>query len=233
MAVYVSGGGSFETPPAGIHNAVCVDVIDLGEVQGQYGPQHRIRLVWEIGALQQSGKRFLIFGTYAAYLGGKSRLHAHLKQWRGGKDFTPEQLAKFDLEVLAGKPCILVVSHESKGDKVYANVTAISPVPQGQETLKPSGDYKRRQSGPPATNGNGQPPVQPATFKSPVPISQVQPQQRPAQTPPARPQPPVQQSPAPVQSNGNSGYQDENDGFSPPDDIFGTPDAGGSNSIPF
>ncbi len=53
VAKATGGGGTFEPAPAGVHSAVCVDVVDLGIVEATYEgkttKKHKIRVVWQIG----------------------------------------------------------------------------------------------------------------------------------------------------------------------------------------
>jgi hypothetical protein len=55
----------------------------------------------------------------------KASLRKILQSWRG-KAFTPEELKKFDVTTILGKPCLITVTHEPKdGGGVYANVGAV------------------------------------------------------------------------------------------------------------
>jgi hypothetical protein len=62
-------------------------------------------------------------------LNEKSTLYALLTSWRG-KAFTPEELKRFDLGKIAGKPAFINVTHSVKGDRTYANLTSIMPLPK-------------------------------------------------------------------------------------------------------
>ena len=43
------GGGDFQIPKAGLHNAVCTAVFDLGMQQGYQGQmQHKVGICWEL-----------------------------------------------------------------------------------------------------------------------------------------------------------------------------------------
>ena len=43
---FVIEAKAFTPAPEGLWNAVCVDVIDKGMVDGQYGQKHKCRLLW-------------------------------------------------------------------------------------------------------------------------------------------------------------------------------------------
>lgn len=128
------GGAEFELAPAGAHPAVCCDVVDLGVMKVEYGgkekQQHKIRIVWQIDELDSNGKAFRVQKRYTLSLHEKAALRKDLESWRG-KPFNEEQLGGFDIEKLLSIGCFLNVIHESKGDKTYANVTAIMPLPKG------------------------------------------------------------------------------------------------------
>lgn len=129
--------------PEGMHAAVCVDVVDLGMVEGQFGPKHKCRIAWEIAPVMEDDRRFTIQKSYTVSLHEKSNLFKDLKSWRG-RAFTAQELAGFDLEKVLGAPCQLVVTHAESEGKTYANVTAILKA-DPRNSLKASGKYIRAQ----------------------------------------------------------------------------------------
>jgi hypothetical protein len=128
-----NGGGNYERPPEGEHQAVLVDIIDLGEqsyeFKGQKITAHKIKLVWQLeceeGQRRQDGKRFEIGRQFTRSLAEKSNLRPFLENWRGAQ-FTAEELKGFSLKKLYGVNGRLFVLHETKGDKTYANVRSVS-----------------------------------------------------------------------------------------------------------
>lgn len=146
MATYASdtgGGGNFDPVPEGPHPAICDMFVDLGlqETTGQYGGkvQHKIYLRWQIPGLRLSYEKdgvaiegpMTIGAKYTLSLHEKAALRKILKSWRG-RDFTPEELKKFDVTTILGVPCLVSVSHSPKADGgVYANVDTVMKVPQG------------------------------------------------------------------------------------------------------
>lgn len=143
MSLLVSakaGGGDFDPAPAGAHIARCFRIIDLGSQektwQGQTKMAHQILFTWELPtARMQDGRPFTISTRYTASLSEKAQLRAVLESWRG-KKFSPQELEGFDLYNVLGKTCLLNVVHTDKGDKVYANVASVMPVPAGMEIPK-------------------------------------------------------------------------------------------------
>lgn len=137
----VSGKPSFKPAPEGVHNAVCTDVVDLGEVPTQFGPKHKCRLVFQIDATdpENDNKRFIIGARFNASLHQRSSLNKFLKSWRG-REFTKEELEAFDLEKLVGANAQLVIQHEEREGQVYANITSIL---KPKVKLEPDKNYTR------------------------------------------------------------------------------------------
>jgi hypothetical protein len=146
MAIYVSassGGNYPERKPieAGAYAAVCDMVVDLG-VQaspgGQYAPKRTLLLRFQIPServeITKDGETkslpAVISRTLGLSLNEKATLRQLLQSWRG-RAFTPEELKKFDLVNVLGKPAFINVTHSVKGDKTYANLTSIMPLPKG------------------------------------------------------------------------------------------------------
>lgn len=118
----------FVPAPDGEHNAVCVDVVDLGMVEGSWKGKktlsHKLRIVWQLETKMENGKPFLVQQRYTASTAPQANLRLALAEWRG-RDFTPEELNEFDLENIIGANCRLTVKHTAKDGKIYANVTTL------------------------------------------------------------------------------------------------------------
>jgi hypothetical protein len=144
MALMAKDEGSKRIPaPTGVHNAVCVDVVDKGLVQGQFGVKHKIVLVWEIDEEHPDfGERFQVNKMYTLSLNEKSTLCQDLESWRG-KPFTDAEKKGFDVEKLIGAPCMLNVVHAAQNGVTYANVKSITPLPKSMARLAPSPTYVR------------------------------------------------------------------------------------------
>lgn len=148
-----SGGGSFEPRKpleAGAHAAVCDMVVDVG-VQpspgGQYAPKRNVILRFQIPSIRveitQDGQTrdlpAVISRTVGLSLNEKSTLYAMLTAWRG-RSFTAEELKAFDLSKVAGVPAFINVTHAAKGDRTYANLTSIMPIPKGMPAPRLEGE---------------------------------------------------------------------------------------------
>ena len=148
-----SSGGNFEPRKpleAGAHAAVCDMVVDLG-VQpspgGQFAPKRTVVLRFQIPSIRveitKDGETkdlpAVISRTVGLSLNEKSTLYALLTAWRG-KSFTAEELKAFDLSKVAGKPAFINVTHATKGDRTYANLTSIMPIPKGMTAPQLEGE---------------------------------------------------------------------------------------------
>lgn len=135
-----SGDGQTFTPaPAGVHQAVCVDVVDLGMLdvtwQGVKKTQHKVNVAWQIAEDRDDGKPYLVFKRYTLSLSEKANLRKDLESWRGRK-FTDDERKGFDVERLIGVNCLLNVTHNHVGDKTYANIVSIMPLAKGMATIQ-------------------------------------------------------------------------------------------------
>ena len=126
----------FVPAPKGLHDAVCVDVVDLGIVESQYGKKAMVKLVWQLAECQADSQRqFLVQRRYGLSLNTKASLRKDLETWRG-KKFTNDELAGFDLEKLLGANAQLQIVHNVMDDgATYANVQAIVPAAKGVPKL--------------------------------------------------------------------------------------------------
>lgn len=141
MAIYASAGsgGSFTPAPQGVHQAVCVDVVDMGLMettfQGVTKMQHKVRIVWQIEEAMEDGKPFLVQKRYTLSLHEKAQLRKDLESWRS-RPFTDAELKRFDVETILGVNALLNVMHVSKDGKTYANVTAVMPIKKGMAAMR-------------------------------------------------------------------------------------------------
>lgn len=133
MAIIVKNAGSdtFTPAPEGVHQAVCIDVIDKGVVETEWNGRKRevpkVVIRWALDAEREDGKPFFVDQWYTASLSQKATLRQHLETWRG-RAFTADELAGFDLEALIGVNCHLVIIHNYKDERTYANVKGITPL---------------------------------------------------------------------------------------------------------
>ena len=95
MPIMVRDNRAFTPTPEGLHQAVCVDVVDLGLVDGPWGAKPTVELRWELDlANEETGRPFLVSKRYTLSLNEKATLRQHLQAWRG-RAFTPPELEGF------------------------------------------------------------------------------------------------------------------------------------------
>jgi hypothetical protein len=124
-------------------------VWDLGlqktTYMGEDKIQHKVIIAWEIEEKinapesEYDGKPYMLNKKYTLSLGEKANLRKDFESWRG-KPFTADELKGVDLEKLYGSNCYIGITHQpdrTDASKVYANVTAILPLPKGVERITP------------------------------------------------------------------------------------------------
>jgi len=122
---------------------VLVDVTELKKRMTQYGEKEEFRLVFETEVEdEENDRRFCIWSRgYTPSLNEKAALRKDLKKMMG-RDLTSAELGEFDLEAMIGHGVKLIIQHETKEDRTYANISFMAP-DRDKTTLKPSGKYTR------------------------------------------------------------------------------------------
>lgn len=127
----------FERTTPGMHDAVCVFVVDVGTHinKTHWGDkkQHQVVICWELAgkmtAGDYAGKPFMASRRYAFSLWERTNLSKHLESWFAKKISDETRKNGFDLEKLIGKRCTLNLV-ESKDGK-YLNVDSVLPANAG------------------------------------------------------------------------------------------------------
>ena len=121
---------------------VIVDVTELKKRMTAFGEKEEFRLVFETECVdEENDRRFCIWSRgYTPSLNEKAALRKDLKKMMG-RDLTQLELDEFDMESLIGHGVKLIIQHEHKDDRTYANISFIAP--DKDKALKPSGKYKR------------------------------------------------------------------------------------------
>jgi hypothetical protein len=146
-----SSEGSFIPCPAGVHAAICVDVVDLGMVDtGFPDPKTnvtrvvpKIRIVWQVAKKMDSGISFMVQSRYTLsfneYQGKQSNLLRDVTAW--GVDLMDliDDTNEYDVERLIGKTCLLNVVHKVGEKTTFANVASLMPLPDGMVAPVPNG----------------------------------------------------------------------------------------------
>lgn len=146
MSLVISGSDEsrprIEPLEAGTYPAVCYGLVDIGDQYSEAFKKssHQVVVLWEIPSekieIDGEQKSRVMSKTYTCSLYEKAKLRQDLNAWRG-RDFTPEELAKFDLKNIVGAPCLLTVVQTQRGERTYANVGGVGSLIKGME--KPKG----------------------------------------------------------------------------------------------
>jgi hypothetical protein len=149
-------GSNFVPAPAGMHQAVCVDVVDKGMVESAFYKKtsHKCLIVWEIDEVMDTGERFTVRRMYTVSLNEKASLRKDLESWRG-KPFKEEELRGFDVETVLGANCNLSIVQQTRDGDTYANIMAVAPLMRTQQKIKASDRYVRVKDRPETKQGTG------------------------------------------------------------------------------
>lgn len=121
----------------GTYPAKCVGLIDLGTQTSTFENEakavHKVLVSFEIldpETRRNDGTPFVVSKRFTLSKHEKSALRGFLQGWRG-RDFTAEEIRRFDLAVVLGQPCFLSVVNTGKDGKTYANIASASKLPRG------------------------------------------------------------------------------------------------------
>lgn len=127
--VLKSSNEEYKIPATGLHNAVCIGIAFLGNMETKYGPKEKVAIIFEL----ETGE--IMATEQTPTFGSKSNLRKLLQSWRG-KPFTEEELNDgFELMSILGSSCQLNVTHNEQNERVYANIDTIL---QKVKTIEPS-----------------------------------------------------------------------------------------------
>jgi len=138
-------------PDTGDANAVCIDVIELGDETVDYGKgpvtRKKMRLLFQVEQCDEEGKPMRVGKKYTQSVHEKSKLRIDLKSWRGA-DLTAEELAAgtFNIDKVIGAQARLLIVHVPKNDgtkDVWANISVVMPPTDGVK-VEADPDYERQ-----------------------------------------------------------------------------------------
>ena len=122
-------------PDEGVALAWLYSIVDLGTqtttYKGEEKHQRKLRFTWELCDTKVSDedpRPVSISQEYTWSFHEKSKLRLITKSWTG-----KEPGDSFDLEELYKHPCQLSIVHTKSGEKTYANIGAIMPIPKGMK----------------------------------------------------------------------------------------------------
>ncbi len=143
LIVSENGNGGIPIIPEGTYPASCYMLVDLGlqknEKYGNSSP--KVLIGWELADeyVEIDGqKQPRVFSArYTASLASKAILRRDLAAWRG-RDFTDEELEKFNLRNILGAPCLIQIIHKTGNNgKTYANLASVMKLPKNMPMPAP------------------------------------------------------------------------------------------------
>lgn len=132
MSAIPAGGSARELPSEDTHNAVCIQVIDLGTQHSeQWGDKRKVQLGFELVEEETSeGRAMVVYKQYTFSDSEKSNLMKDLKAWgmKPGKGF--------DMDTVLNKGAMVTVEHSTTDRGTFANIVNLSSVPKGVKVRK-------------------------------------------------------------------------------------------------
>jgi hypothetical protein len=125
--------------PVGMHLARIYQIIDLGttEQTGQFGGKKRkVQILFELPLEtavfdpNKGEQPFYARNMYTLSMHEKSTLRKDVHSIEG-RTLTEAEAKSFNIFNLLGRECMVNIIHKQNGDKTYANIQTITPVPKG------------------------------------------------------------------------------------------------------
>ena len=124
--------------PAGSYPAKCVGLIDLGTQTSTFEAEtksaRKVLVSFEITdpeTRRADGTPFVVSKRFTLSKHEKAALRGFLTAWRG-RDFTPEEIKRFDLVAVLGADCLLSLVNTTKPDgKTFTNISGAMRLPRG------------------------------------------------------------------------------------------------------
>ena len=123
--------------PAGSYPAKCVSLIDLGSQTSTFEAEtksaRKVLVSFEITdpeTRRTDGTPFVVSKRFTLSKHEKAALRGFLTAWRG-RDFTPEEIKRFDLRAVLGADCLMSLIHTTKDGKTFTNISGAMRLPRG------------------------------------------------------------------------------------------------------
>lgn len=130
-----SVGSDFEPIPVGVYPVVCTSLVDLG-LQAPFNPSFKTVYKIAIGfdfptETREDGSPEKLTMILTNSMHKKGNLRKMIEGWFG-KSFPSDEAANnFELKELLGKVGYANVTHNTRGEKTYANISSLIPLPKG------------------------------------------------------------------------------------------------------
>jgi hypothetical protein len=126
----------------GLVKATIVDITPLKMMPSSYGEREVFKLVYETEVIDENDRNGLLWSIpYRPSLNERANLRKDLKRIRG-RDLNKEEEQEFDVESMIRFGVQLIVKHEVRDDRTYAQISFIQP-DKSSTPYVASGTYKR------------------------------------------------------------------------------------------
>ena len=127
-------GSARELAPEGVHNAVCIQVIDLGtQPSEQWGDKRKVQLAFELVEERTTDDKAIVaYRQYTFSASPKGNLMKDLKAWLGAKSVSGEM----DMDDLLGKAASVTIEHNETEKGTFANITNLGGLAKGAKVKK-------------------------------------------------------------------------------------------------
>lgn len=125
--------------PVGMHLARIYQIIDLGttEQTGQFGGKKRkVQILFELPLEtavfdpEKGEQPYYARNMYTLSMHEKSTLRKDVHSIEG-KTLTEDEAKKYNVFSLIGRECMVNIIHKQSGEKTFANIQTITPLPKG------------------------------------------------------------------------------------------------------
>jgi hypothetical protein len=136
MSRWKSSSG-YELCPEGIYPATCVEVLDIGTQETNYGDKHQTVLGFELVEEDNAGNRYFRRRTLTRTLHPKSTTRDFIESMLGRKLTIDEASGDFEDRDLLGAKCAVEIRHDDRNGKIYDNVVNITGLMKGATCPEP------------------------------------------------------------------------------------------------
>lgn len=137
----IGGDGNYtnKIAPVGMHLARIYQIIDLGTTEqgGQFaGKKRKVQILFELPLEtaifnpEKGEQPYYARNMYTLSMNEKSTLRKDVHSIEG-RILTEEEAKKYNVFSLLGRECMVNIIHKPSGDRVFANIQTITPLPKG------------------------------------------------------------------------------------------------------
>ncbi|MBT3204166.1 MAG: hypothetical protein HOM14_15280 [Gammaproteobacteria bacterium] len=135
MKTFTKSESDFELPAAGTTTAILTQMAFVGKQKSVYQGQEKIRDIVRLGyelpdLTGQDGYPLAIFEELTVSFNEKAKLYQRVKSLNGGR----EPAEGSELRGLMGSGALITIAHTVKGDRTYANIEMLTPMPASMPT---------------------------------------------------------------------------------------------------